>query len=152
MGRRVNIRGPATPTSSASSNTVSTTCAMLGASSARETAMRVALASAARVILKECGVSVANRVVAIGPRATSPRCPGLPRSARADAQLCAVRTACERAMVSAIDAAKGRRHAGRSFEVYATAFVGLGSYAQWDRRLEAPLAVRAHASPSRAWR
>jgi chorismate synthase len=90
---------------------------VLERSSARETAMRVALASAARVMLKECGVAVNSRIVSIGGAED------------------------EAGMVAAIDAAKEEGDTlGGVFEVVATGLpVGLGSYAQWDRRIEAPL-------------
>ncbi len=88
-------------------------------SSARETAMRVALGSAARKLLLECGVELASRVVSIGDAAE------------------------EAAMIAEIDAAKREGDTlGGVFEVAATGLpVGLGSYVQWDRRLEGPLAA-----------
>lgn len=115
-------------------------------SSARETAMRVALASAARALLGHCGVSVASRVVAVGAAAdgTGLPCPVSGLNARADLSpvRCTGKDA-EREMMAAIDAAKERGDTlGGVFEVYADGLpVGLGSYAQWDRRLEAPLSA-----------
>jgi chorismate synthase len=115
-------------------------------SSARETAMRVALASAARVFLQHCGIAVASRVVSIGSVAdeTDLPCPISTLNARADGSpvRCTGKDA-ERGMIAAIDAAKEAGDTlGGVFEVYADGLpVGLGSYAQWDRRLEAPLAA-----------
>lgn len=113
-------------------------------SSARETAMRVALASAARVLLRHCGVTVASRVVAIGAASDETELPCAISALNARADASPVRCtgpAAERGMIAAIDAAKERGDTlGGVFEVYAGGLpVGLGSYAQWDRRLEAPL-------------
>ncbi len=119
---------------------------VLERASARETAMRVALAAVARKFLKECGVSVASRVVALGgvEDASALALPVERLNAAADAS--AVRctdSQAERAMIAAIDEAKAAGDTlGGVFEVYAGGLpVGLGSYAQWDRRLEAPLSA-----------
>jgi chorismate synthase len=115
-------------------------------SSARETAMRVALASAARVLLSRCGVTVASRVVAVGSAGDEQDLPCriAELNARADASpVRCTNPAAEREMMAAIDhAAEHRDTLGGVFEVYAEGLpIGLGSYAQWDRRLEAPLAA-----------
>lgn len=119
---------------------------VLERSSARETAMRVALASIARKFLRECGVEVASRVVAIGPSATREAIPCAVGELNALADLSSVRateSAAEKKMIAAVDAAKAEGDTlGGVFEVYADALpVGLGSYAQWDRRLEGPLSA-----------
>lgn len=117
---------------------------VLERSSARETTMRVALASAARRFLEECGVSVASRVVSIGDACDASLFTGkvsaLNRRADASAVRCTDAKASAR-MVAAIDAAKAAGDTlGGCFEVYAGPLpIGLGSYVQWDRRLEAPL-------------
>lgn len=119
---------------------------VLERSSARETAMRVALASAARKFLKVCGIEVASRVVSIGAACDESvlACPVAKLNALADAS--AVRCTepgAEARMVAAIDSAKAAGDTlGGVFEVRADGLpIGLGSYAQWDRRLEAPLAA-----------
>lgn len=92
---------------------------VLERASARETAMRVAVGSVARVFLSACGIEVSSRVVSIG-------------GAKGDD-----------AVAAAIDAAREAGDTlGGVFEVSATGLpIGLGSYVQWDRRLEGPLAA-----------
>ncbi|MBI3551312.1 MAG: chorismate synthase [Elusimicrobia bacterium] len=119
---------------------------VLERSSARETAMRVALASVARKFLASCGVSVASRVTAIGPEEATAdlHSPVSKLNALADQSpvRCTDATASSR-MVAAIDAAKAAGDTlGGVFEVLAEGLpIGLGSYVQWDRRLEAPLSA-----------
>lgn len=119
---------------------------VLERASARETAMRVALGAAARRFLSECGITVASRVVAIGGEADDAPAPcpvsELNRLTDADPVRCA-NAAASRRMVSRIDEAKAAGDTvGGVFEVMADGLpVGLGSYAQWDRRLEAPLSA-----------
>jgi chorismate synthase len=119
---------------------------VLERASARETAMRVALGAVARKFLSECGVVVASRVVAIGGVED-----GVPLSIPVDqlnAQVdldpvrCANPEASQK-MVACIDVAKQSGDTvGGVFEVLAEGLpIGLGSYAQWDRRLEGPLAA-----------
>ncbi|MBI5211398.1 MAG: chorismate synthase [Elusimicrobia bacterium] len=119
---------------------------VLERASARETAMRVALGSVARRLLEEFGVSVASRVVSIAgveDPTDAARLGAKGLNARADASpvRCLGREAAA-AMVAAIDAAAGSGDTvGGVFEVLASGLpVGLGSYAQWDRRLEGLLA------------
>lgn len=117
---------------------------VLERASARETAMRVALGAAARKFLSECGVVVASRVVAIGGE-TDDKPLAVPVSelnalTDADPVRCADPGFSKR-MVTRIDEAKAAGDTvGGVFEVLAEGLpVGLGSYAQWDRRLEGPL-------------
>lgn len=117
---------------------------VLERSSARETAMRVALGACARKLLRDCGIEVASRVVSIGDAGDSSPLPCAVRELNARADRSPVRaTGGEAGMVGAIDAAKQAGDTlGGVFEVYADGLpVGLGSYAQWDRRLEAPLSA-----------
>ena len=117
---------------------------VLERASARETAMRVALGAVARKFLQECGVSVASRVVMIGGEADDSALPcavsELNGLVDADPVRCSSEDASAR-MVARIDAAKEAGDTvGGVFEVLAEGLpVGLGSYAQWDRRLEGPL-------------
>lgn len=114
---------------------------VLERASARETAMRVAVASFARIFLKACGIVVASRVVAIGS-AEDDRplpCPVRSLNKRADASpVRATDKAAEKRMIAAIDRAKEDGDTvGGIFEVYADGLPhGLGSYVQWDRRIE----------------
>lgn len=117
---------------------------VLERASARETAMRVALGAAARRFLSECGVVVASRVIAIGGETDdSPvPCPVSELNALTDANpvRCA-NSAFSKRMITRIDEAKAAGDTlGGVFEVLAEGLpIGLGSYAQWDRRLEGPL-------------
>lgn len=117
---------------------------VLERASARETAMRVALGAAARRFLSECGVVVASRVIAIGGETDeSPLpCPVSKLNALTDANpaRCANADFSKR-MITRIDEAKAAGDTlGGVFEVLAEGLpIGLGSYAQWDRRLEGPL-------------
>ncbi len=118
---------------------------VLERASARETAMRVALGAAARRFLSECGVVVASRVIAIGGETDdSPMpCPVSELNELTDANpvRCA-NSAFSKRMITRIDEAKAAGDTlGGVFEVLAEGLpIGLGSYAQWDRRLEGPLA------------
>ena len=119
---------------------------VLERASARETAMRVALGATARTFLKACGIDVASRVVAIGGETdpTALPCPVAELNARADADPVRCTSAAASArMVARIDAAKADGDTlGGVFEVLASGLpIGLGSYVQWDRRLEGPLAA-----------
>ncbi len=119
---------------------------VLERASARETAMRVSLASVARVFLKACGVSVASRVIGIGEAYSDgpPLCNVSELNALADKSpvRCTDRSA-EKSMMVMIDRAKAQGDTvGGVFEVYADGLaVGLGSYAHWDRRLEGSLSA-----------
>ena len=118
---------------------------VLERASARETTMRVALASVARKLLEDFGVFIASRVIRIGAVLDdSPL--GLPipeLNAAADAS--PVRCPSPKPqsqMIAAIEAAKKEGDSlGGVFEVYACdPPVGLGSYVHWDRRFEGRLA------------
>lgn len=119
---------------------------VLERASARETAMRVALGAAARRFLAVCGVVAASRVVAIGGETddSPPPCPVASLNALTDAD--PVRCGnphFSRRMTTRIDEAKAAGDTvGGVFEVLVEGLpVGLGSYAQWDRRLEGPLSA-----------
>ncbi len=118
---------------------------VLERSSARETTARVAVAGVAKRLLQEFGISVFAHVVEIGPA----RVPGdlaLPwDELRSRAETSEVRCAhreSEAAMIAAIDEAKSKGDTlGGVVEVVALGCpVGLGSYVQWDRRLDGRLA------------
>lgn len=119
---------------------------VLERASARETAIRVALASVARKLLLEFGVHVASRVVSIGEvedteDASSVAVEKLNEATDGSPVRCLGKKA-EKAMVDCIDAAKEAGDTvGGVFELRVGGLpVGLGSYTQWDRRLEGELA------------
>ena len=118
---------------------------ILERASARETAMRVALGAVARRLLAEIGVTVASRVVRIGEviDETPLDSDVATLNARADASPVRVLDphAAER-IVAQIDAAREAGDTlGGIFEVVASGMpVGVGSHAQWDRRLDGRVA------------
>ena len=117
---------------------------VLERASARETAMRVALGSCARRLLEELGVEIGSRVVSIGGVEDATQAAGVRGlNARADASpvRCLDADAADK-MVARIDQAKKDGDTlGGTFEVLVSGLpVGLGSYVQWDRRLEGRLA------------
>ncbi len=117
---------------------------VLERASARETAMRVALGAAARRFLHECGVVVASRVVAIGGETDDSPLPCPVSKLNELTDMNPVRCAnadFSKRMVTRINEAKSAGDTlGGVFEILAEGLpVGLGSYAQWDRRLEGPL-------------
>jgi chorismate synthase len=117
---------------------------VLERASARETAMRVAAGAVARRLLGEFGIFIASQVLEIG---------GVP-AAPADLSVASVRDRVEESPVRVADAAgaaaliacidqarKNRDTVGGVFEVQALGVpVGLGSYVQWDRKLDGLLA------------
>ena len=118
---------------------------VLERSSARETTARVAVAGVAKRLLREFGITILSHVTEIG----GVRIPGdleIPwDDLRARAEASEVRCAhpeTERAIVAAIDDAKAKGDTlGGVFEVVALGCpVGLGSYVQWDRRLDGRIA------------
>ena len=114
--------------------------------SARETAARVAAGACCRAFLEELGMDLLSHVVRIGSVATPARSrPPTPADARAidrSPVRCADPRIADR-MVAEIDRLR-RAHdtVGGVFEVLAYgAPPGLGSYVQYDRRLDARLAL-----------
>jgi len=115
---------------------------VLERASARETTMRVALGSVARRLLHECGIAIASRVTRLGSvQDQSPvNVPISELNALTDTS--PVRCLGDAtAMCQAVDAAKAAGETlGGVFEVIASGVpIGLGSYSQWDRRLEAAI-------------
>jgi chorismate synthase len=125
---------------------------VLERASARETAARVAAGGLARQLLRQVGIDVASHVVAIGPE-QSPRrevtfeeIAALPDDSPTR---CADAGAAAR-MIAAIDAAREAGDTlGGVFEVAARGVpAGLGSYSQWDRRLDGRLAQALMSIPA----
>jgi chorismate synthase len=117
---------------------------VLERSSARETAMRVAVGATARSFLEELGILVASRVLSIGGVTDETATPADIEELNTNTDRSPVRClgkVAEKRMIAAIERAKKAGDTlGGTFEVIATGVpVGLGSYAQWDRRLEAAI-------------
>jgi chorismate synthase len=117
---------------------------VLERASARETAMRVAAGALARGLLSAAGVEVRSHVLRIGGAAIPPG-PPRPWSALDAVEASPVRcvdAATSSAMVAEIDRAKKSGDTlGGVFEVVARGLPpGLGSFAQWDRKLDGRLA------------
>jgi chorismate synthase len=117
---------------------------VLERSSARETTARVAVAGVGRRLLSEFGVTILSHVTEIGGvHAGALEIPWEEIRQRAEAsEVRCADAAGERAMVEAIDRAKAAGDTlGGVFEVVALGCpVGLGSYVQWDRKLDGLLA------------
>ena len=117
---------------------------ILERSSARETAVRVAVGGVAKAFLAEFGIEVAGLVAAIGW--IESRREDLPfvelRRRAAVSDVSTWDTAAEAEMKRAIDAAQSAGDTlGGIIEIHATNVPpGLGSYAQWDRKLDGRLA------------
>jgi len=119
---------------------------VLERSSARETTMRVALASVCRKLLNEIGINVASRVVQIHNIIDTS---DIPKSMTANAindladnsPLRCLDKNKESEMIDIIDQAKQNGDSvGGVFEVFSTGLpYGLGSYSQWDRKLQSKI-------------
>ena len=120
---------------------------ILERSSARETTMRVALASICRKLLREVGIEVGSRVVQIHTvkdetllsENISPKV--LNKKADKSPVRCLDKKM-EKRMINAIDKAKNEGDSvGGVFEVIANGLpYGLGSHVQWDTKLHARIA------------
>ncbi|MEI6914726.1 MAG: chorismate synthase [Armatimonadota bacterium] len=113
--------------------------------SARETTMRVAAGAIAKKLLEDVGIRIFSHVISIGDVEALQVSGDLAESARLAEESpvrCLDKTA-EAAMIALIDKAKDDRDTlGGIFEVVAAGCpVGLGSYVQWDRRLDARIAM-----------
>ena len=114
-------------------------------SSARETTMRVALGSVARRLIEACGVQVASRVLQVGSieDASAVEVPVEGLNARADASpMRCLGAEAEAAMMAEVERCRELGDTiGGIFEVRVGGVpIGLGSYVQWDRRLEGEIA------------
>lgn len=121
-------------------------------SSARETAMRVALGAVAHRFLREFGIAVIGHVVAVGGIEARPDRSDWGRlvEERDRSPLYCGDRSVEEAMLARIEEARGRQETlGGVAEIAALAVPpGLGSYAQWDRHLEAALGRALLSIPS----
>jgi chorismate synthase len=126
---------------------------VLERASARETAARVAAGAVTRQLLHRIGIRVASHVTGIAdvvlpdePPVPFARVQALPP----DAPIGCVDAALEAAMIAAIDRARDAGDTvGGSFEVIAHGVpAGLGSYVQWDRKLDGRLAQALMSIPA----
>ena len=117
---------------------------VLERASARETAARVAAGAIARQFLEVFNIEVASHVTAIGGIKISFETISFEdvRDIPADAPLRCVDRDIEQAMVKCIDSARAAGDTvGGAFEVILRGLqIGLGNYAEWDRKLDGSLA------------
>ncbi|MCG2721314.1 MAG: chorismate synthase [Thermodesulfovibrionales bacterium] len=122
---------------------------ILERSSARETAMRVALGAVTKRFLAEFGISVGSFVIQIGSQKTAVKSHEMKEKELlktfAQAEKSVVRCpdeAVSKKMVRLIDRAiKEGNSLGGVFEVFVTGVpTGLGSHIQWDRKLDGKIA------------
>ena len=126
---------------------------VLERASARETAARVAAGGVARLLLQRFGIEVVSHVVAIGPVAIADPWKVTFDQVRAipdDTPLRCVDPDVEAQMVAAIEQARADGDTlGGTFEVIARPIpVGLGSYVQWDRKLDGRMALAIMSIPA----
>lgn len=126
---------------------------VLERASARETAARVAVGAIARQILQQVGVELASHVIAIGPVAIAEPLAVTFEMAAAlapDAPMRCADPATERRMMAEVDRAREAGDTvGGVFEVIARGVPpGLGSYGQWDRKLDGRLAQALMSIPA----
>jgi chorismate synthase len=126
---------------------------ILERASARETAARVAAGALARQLLAHAGVRIASHVFGLGSSAIADR--GSVGFSQADAlpdesPLHCVDPIIEQQMIAEIDRARDAGDTlGGAFEVIATGVpIGLGSYVQWDRKLDGRLAQALMSIPA----
>jgi chorismate synthase len=116
---------------------------VLERASARETAARVAAGGVARALLRELGIDVWSFTAEVGGVAVDPARASRSREEADASPLRCPDPEAEVAMIARIDEARSNGDTvGGVFEVVATGVpIGLGSYVQWDRRLDAALAA-----------
>ncbi|HHY46144.1 MAG TPA: chorismate synthase [Firmicutes bacterium] len=125
---------------------------VLERASARETAARVAAGAVARRLLGEFGIRVISHVIRIGT-VTAKDVPERPEEIASAAEGSPVRSADPKASQHMVDAIERARENGDTlggiFEVIATGVpAGLGTYAQWDERLDGRLAQAVMSIPA----
>ena len=126
---------------------------VLERASARETAARVAVGALARQLLAAVGTQIVSHVFAIGSVSLDDPLAVTFEEARdisADAPLHCADADVEREMIAAIDRARDAGDTmGGGFEVIARGVPpGLGSYVQWDRKLDGRLAQALMSIPA----
>jgi chorismate synthase len=126
---------------------------VLERASARETASRVAVGAVARQLLQQVGAEIASHVTSIGAIGLSdPLAITFEDAAAisADSPLHCVDPESERRMIAEIDRAREAGDTiGGAFEVIVRNVPpGLGSYVQWDRKLDGRLAQAVMSIPA----
>lgn len=125
---------------------------VLERASARETAARVAGGALAKALLSAAAIEVRSHVVRIGSAASDEsRCVAWEQlQGVEESPVRCVDAEASRRMVAAIDEAKRRGDTvGGAFEVVARGVpAGLGSFAQWDRRLDGRIAQALMSIPA----
>jgi chorismate synthase len=116
---------------------------VLERASARETAARVAAGAVARLLLRELGIEVWSFTAEVGGVAVDPAKASRSREEADESPLRCPDPDAEAAMIARIDEARSNGDTiGGVFEIVAHGLpIGLGSYVQWDRRLDAALAA-----------
>ena len=126
---------------------------ILERASARETAARVAAGAIAKQLLARAGASITSHVFVLGEAALPPgtvvtfeRAAALPD----DSPVRCVDADVEQRMIAGIDRAKEAGDTmGGAFEVIVKGLpIGLGSYTQWDRKLDGRLAQALMSIPA----
>ncbi len=125
---------------------------VLERASARESAARVAAGAVCKLLLSECGVEVRSGVLAVGSVVDerSPRSFASLERVREDSPLRAIDPKLEEQMVAAIDEAKraGETLGGAILVGARGAPAGLGSFASWDRKLDARIVAALLSVPA----
>lgn len=126
---------------------------ILERASARETAARVAAGAVARQLLAHAGVRLTSHVFAVGAaRLPQGVTVGFEQAAALpdDAPFRCVDADVERRMIAEVDAAREAGDTkGGAFEIIAAGVPpGLGSYTQWDRKLDGRLAQALMSIPA----
>ena len=114
---------------------------VLERASARETALRVAVGGLARLLLREIGITVFGYVRELGGIDASPL--SLDPLVRDASPVYTLNPAVDSKIIAAIDAAKaaGDTLGGMVETIVTGCPIGLGSHAQWDRKLDARIAL-----------
>ena len=114
---------------------------VLERASARETALRVAVGALARLLLRELGIEVFGYVRELGGIPAPPL--SMEMAVRDASPVYTLNPGADAAIVAAIDAAReaGDTLGGVVEAVVTGCPIGLGSHAQWDRKLDARLAL-----------
>lgn len=117
---------------------------ILERASARETAMRVALGSIAKTFLKKFGMEIFSHILEIGgisADVSKMRLVDIVRYTKKSPVRCASKEAEEKMIARIKKAMFTKDTLGGTFEVVALGVIaGLGSYVQWDRRIDARIA------------
>ncbi|OFW07776.1 MAG: chorismate synthase [Acidobacteria bacterium RIFCSPLOWO2_02_FULL_67_36] len=126
---------------------------VLERASARETAARVAAGAIARQLLQRAGIRITSHIFAIGEARLAPGTAVAFEAADALADTAALRCVdaeVERRMMADIDRARESGDTmGGAFEIIATGVPpGLGSYVQWDLKLDGRLAQALMSIPA----